>query len=71
MNHLEITADFNFESKYIDIDGSNIHYIDVGSGEPILFLHGNPTSSYLWRNGEFTGIANEASFILNEVKDSS
>ena len=46
----EISADFNFESKYIDIDGSNIHYIDVGSGDPILFLHGNPTSSYLWRN---------------------
>ncbi len=27
-----------------------MHYIDVGEGEPILFLHGNPTSSYLWRN---------------------
>ena len=27
-----------------------MHYIDEGSGDPILFLHGNPTSSYLWRN---------------------
>ncbi len=27
-----------------------MHYIDVGEGDPILFLHGNPTSSYLWRN---------------------
>ncbi len=45
-----ISADFNFESKYIDIDGSKIHYVDIGSGDPILFLHGNPTSSYLWRN---------------------
>jgi haloalkane dehalogenase len=25
-------------------------YVDVGEGEPIVFLHGNPTSSYLWRN---------------------
>ncbi len=27
-----------------------MHYIDEGAGDPILFLHGNPTSSYLWRN---------------------
>lgn len=27
-----------------------MHYIDEGKGKPILFLHGNPTSSYLWRN---------------------
>lgn len=50
MEHPEISADFNFESNHIDIDGSKIHYIDIGSGDPILFLHGNPTSSYLWRN---------------------
>src|SRR5258708_13262956 len=25
-------------------------YVDVGEGDPIVFLHGNPTSSYLWRN---------------------
>jgi haloalkane dehalogenase len=29
---------------------SEISYVDVGEGEPIVFLHGNPTSSYLWRN---------------------
>ena len=29
---------------------STIHYVDVGQGDPIVFLHGNPTSSYLWRN---------------------
>ncbi len=27
-----------------------MHYIDEGSGDPLLFLHGNPTSCYLWRN---------------------
>ncbi len=45
-----ISADFPFESKYAEIHGSKIHYIDEGSGDPILFLHGNPTSCYLWRN---------------------
>jgi haloalkane dehalogenase len=46
----EISAAFPFETKYIDVDGSKMHYIDVGEGDTILFLHGNPTSSYLWRN---------------------
>jgi haloalkane dehalogenase len=32
------------------IEDSKMHYIDVGKGDPVLFLHGNPTSSYLWRN---------------------
>lgn len=46
----EISSEFPFESKYLTVNGSSIHYIDEGSGDPILFLHGNPTSSYLWRN---------------------
>ena len=50
MNKKEISAAFPFESNYIDINGSKMHYIVEGKGDPILFLHGNPTSSYLWRN---------------------
>ena len=46
----EIRADFPFESRVVDVHGSKIHYVDEGEGDPILFLHGNPTSSYLWRN---------------------
>lgn len=46
----EISAAFPFESKFLQVKGSNIHYIEEGEGDPILFLHGNPTSSYLWRN---------------------
>ena len=46
----QISSKFPFESKFINIKGSKMHYIDVGNGDPILFLHGNPTSSYLWRN---------------------
>jgi haloalkane dehalogenase len=46
----EISAEFPFESRFIEVNGSRIHYVEQGSGDPILFLHGNPTSSYLWRN---------------------
>lgn len=45
-----ISPKFPFESHYVDIYGSQMHYIDVSTGDPIVFLHGNPTSSYLWRN---------------------
>jgi haloalkane dehalogenase len=46
----EISSVFPFQSKYVDVLGSRMHYIEEGEGDPILFLHGNPTSSYLWRN---------------------
>ena len=45
-----ISDEFPFESQFVDVLGSPMHYIDEGEGDPILFLHGNPTSSYLWRN---------------------
>ncbi len=46
----EISADFPYQPNYIEVHGSRIHYVAEGSGDPLLFLHGNPTSSYLWRN---------------------
>ncbi|NDJ76416.1 MAG: haloalkane dehalogenase [Chloroflexi bacterium] len=45
-----ISSEFPFESQYVEVHGSRMHYVETGSGDPILFLHGNPTSSYLWRN---------------------
>lgn len=45
-----ISPEDNFERKRIAVLDSEIAYIDEGMGDPILFLHGNPTSSYLWRN---------------------
>lgn len=45
-----ISPDFPFESRYLEVAGSRMHYVEAGRGDPILFLHGNPTSSYLWRN---------------------
>jgi haloalkane dehalogenase len=36
--------------KRLALAGTEMAYVDTGSGDPIVFLHGNPTSSYLWRN---------------------
>ncbi|NOY73823.1 MAG: haloalkane dehalogenase [Gammaproteobacteria bacterium] len=48
--HPEISSDFPYESQYVDVMDARIHYVEQGHGDPILFIHGNPTSSYLWRN---------------------
>ena len=45
-----ISSEFPYESHFIEVLGSKMHYIDEGQGPAFLFLHGNPTSSYLWRN---------------------
>ena len=47
---MPLDARFPFEKRRLDIDGVTMAYVDVGEGDPIVFLHGNPTSSYLWRN---------------------
>ncbi len=36
--------------SYATVNGKQMAYHDSGSGDPVVFLHGNPTSSYLWRN---------------------
>jgi haloalkane dehalogenase len=36
--------------KYVSVLGQRMAYVEMGSGDPIVFQHGNPTSSYLWRN---------------------
>lgn len=36
--------------KFIDVNGRRMAYVEMGSGDPIVLQHGNPTSSYLWRN---------------------
>ena len=41
---------YPFRSQYVEVMGHRIHYVEHGTGAPVLFLHGNPTSSYLWRD---------------------
>ena len=43
-------SDQELEKKKIKVLGKNMSYIERGEGDPIIFQHGNPTSSYLWRN---------------------
>src|SRR5215472_7897468 len=45
-----INAAFPYEKQYAHVFGQRMAYVEVGSGDPVVFLHGNPTSSYLWRN---------------------
>jgi haloalkane dehalogenase len=45
-----ISPDYSFKPHYVEVFGSRMHYVDEGAGETILFLHGNGTWSYLWRN---------------------
>jgi haloalkane dehalogenase len=45
-----VSADSRYEKKRIEVLGHTMAYVDVGEGDPIVLLHGNPTSSYLWRN---------------------
>jgi haloalkane dehalogenase len=44
-----ISATFPYQKKYQEVLGQAMAYVEVGNGDPIVFLHGNPTSSYLWR----------------------
>ena len=45
-----ISVEESYRKKHTSVLGSEMAYVDEGEGDPIVFLHGNPTSSYLWRN---------------------
>ncbi len=45
-----IDTAFNYASQYVAVHGDWMHYYEVGEGPPVVFLHGNPTWGYLWRN---------------------
>ncbi len=45
-----ISAVDPYPRNRVAVEGTEIAYVDAGNGDPIVFLHGNPTSAYLWRN---------------------
>lgn len=55
--------EYPFESHFLSIAGQRLHYIDEGTGDPLLFVHGNPTWSFIWRrfvqdfSGEYRTLA--------------
>ncbi len=50
VDEASILVDFPYTYQFVDVLQSKLAYIEHGKGDPILFLHGVPTSSYLWRN---------------------
>jgi haloalkane dehalogenase len=44
------TTQMNYAKKHATIKGKRMAYVETGSGDPIVLLHGNPTSSFLWRD---------------------
>lgn len=46
----ELKNEYPFESNFLAIKENKLHYVDVGAGEVILMLHGNPTWSFFYRN---------------------
>lgn len=47
---LSIGHEYPFESRYMTVNGRQLHYVDQGTGSPVVFLHGNPTWSYTYRS---------------------
>ena len=45
-----ISPAFPYDMERLPVLDAEVAYVDLGQGDPIVFLHGNPTSSYMWRN---------------------
>jgi haloalkane dehalogenase len=45
-----ISAKTGYHKQRLEVLGREMAHVEAGHGDPIVFLHGNPTSSYLWRN---------------------
>ena len=50
MKHTPISPTDPYERRRVAVRDTEMAYVDTGAGDPVVFLHGNPTSSYLWRN---------------------
>lgn len=42
--------EYPFSANFVDVDGHRMHYVDEGSGHPVVMVHGNPTWSFYYRN---------------------
>lgn len=48
--NIDITKEYPFTGHRLDLDGLNYHYLDEGSGDPVVMVHGNPSWSFYYRN---------------------
>ena len=47
---MSISSTMTYAKRYVDVLGKRMAYVEAGTGDPIIFFHGNITSSYMWRN---------------------
>lgn len=50
MNNSALNKEYPFTGKHLDLDGLDYHYLDEGSGAPVVMVHGNPSWSFYYRN---------------------
>jgi haloalkane dehalogenase len=50
MTDATIPADPRYSRRFTEVHGRRMAVVDIGAGDPIVFVHGNATSSYMWRN---------------------
>lgn len=50
MSRVDIETELLFEGNHVEVHGHRMHYLDEGDGPAVVFVHGAPTWSYLWRN---------------------
>jgi haloalkane dehalogenase len=48
--NIDLKSHYPFTGKLLDLDGLNYHYLDEGSGPPVVMVHGNPSWSFYYRN---------------------
>ncbi|RII25213.1 MAG: alpha/beta hydrolase [Geobacter sp.] len=48
--NIDIKNEYPFTDHHLDLDGLNYHYLDEGSGDPVVMVHGNPSWSFYYRN---------------------
>lgn len=57
---------YPYPAKHVEIAGHNMQYVEAGTGDPILLLHGIPTQGYLWRN-VVEGVAEQGRVIVPDL----
>ena len=45
-----VSSEERYPKRFVEVHGVPMAYVDEGAGDPIVLLHGNPSSSYQWRN---------------------
>jgi len=56
------------QKNFVAVHGLRLAYVEAGSGDPIVFLHGNPTSSFVWPNGPRGSKASARTLLISAAR---